>query len=327
MEDYFFSRPLQENYDLSNSHLFKKKAGSAKYYYLLKYDSKIDNDLKELTKFYNKDINFKFFGSHSNLYITDRGFDGLFIDIDPKNAYIKFDKEKEEFIVSANTFTSRLVNYTMEFGYDFASLTGIPGLVGAGIVGNASWARVKEYGQYVKKIMAFDFKEGRFVEIIPDETFFSLRNSYIKQENRYKTRYFIKEVVLKAEYIGKDKVREKYLEQINFRRDSLKIGFIEGCAGSLWANTDLFNKTGRTFRKLIENVPDFNIEFNGARYSEKGMRFFTTKEFTTDHDVAELFKYTVDKLKELYNVEPHKEVIILDYDGEIDLNTFLERYL
>ena len=327
MENIKLSGEILENYNLSNKHLFKKKAGNAKYYYQLQFDNNLNNDLKEISKLFNVDKPFKIFGYHTNLYITEKGYNGLFIDINPQKFKIVFNKEKEEFVVSANTLTSKLVNYTMNLGYDFASLTGIPGMVGSGIVGNASWAVGKVYGEYVKKIVLFDFKECKEIEIIPDEKFFSTRNSFIKKENKEKTRYFVKEIVLKSEYIGKEVVREKYLEQINKRKESLKIGFKEGCAGSLWSNIDIRNKVGKSFREIVANNLDFNVNFNGARYSENGSRFFVTNENTKDKDVANLFDFTIKKLKELYNIEPVKEVLILDYDGEIDVHTFIERYL
>ena len=326
MEEINMSKEVIENYDLSCKHLFKKSAGKAKYYYMLHFDSTLDIDLKEISKLYKEDKRYRIFGMHTNLYITEKGYDGLFIDINPKGAKIQFDKEKEEFVVSSNLTNSELVNYTMRLGYDFSSLTGIPGMVGAGVVGNSSWVPpAKSYGDYVKSIKVFDFEDGKEKTIIPNEGFFSIRSSFLKEVNSNKTRFFIKEVMLKADYIGKEKVREKYLQQINKRAESLRIGFTEGCAGSIWSNIDLKQKTGKSFREIINENPDFNINYNGARYSLNGGRFFTTDLHTTDKDVAQLFEFTIRKCKELYNVVPIKEMIILDYDGEIQLDTFIER--
>lgn len=263
---------------------------------------------------------------HTNLYITENGYNGLFIDLSPKGAKIQFNKEEEEFIVSSNLTNSKLVNYTMDLGYDFSALTGIPGMVGGGVVGNSSWVPpAKPYGDYVKKIKVFDFEKGEEKEILPDKEFFSTRNSFLKKANIEKTRYFIKEIVLKAEYIGKDEVRKKYLQQINKRKESLKIGFTEGCAGSIWSNIDLKQKIGKSFRDIINENTDLNINFNGARYSLYGGRFFTTDLHTKDKDVAQLFEFTINKCKEIYNIKPNKEMIILDYDGEIDMPTFITR--
>ena len=78
---------------------------------------------------------------------------------------------------------------------------------------------------------------------------------------------------------------------------------------------------------IIKKKNNFNINFNGARYSLNGGRFYTTDVHTTDKDVAKLFEFTINKCKEIYNIVPKKEMIILDYDGETDINTFITRNL
>lgn len=327
MQNYNFKRTVQTDYNLTQKHLFKKKAGNAKYYYQLQNDETLANDLIEISKLYKNNVPFRIYGMHTNLYITGNGYDGMFIDIAPKNSSIRFNKETEEFIVSGNLPTSTLVNYSMELGYDFASLTGVPGIVAAGIVGNASFSTGKMYGDYVKKITLFDFKNCEEIEIEPDEGFFSSRNSFIKKSNNKKIQYFVKNAVLKSEYIGKEKVREKYLAQMNIRLEALKIGYKEGCAGSIWSNIDLRDKVGKSFSKIVRESSDFNVNFNGARYSSEGCRFFTTDENTTEKDVAQLMKYTIEKLEEIYHIKPVKEVLFLDYDGEIDIDTYIKRYL
>lgn len=327
MENYNFKRPVQENYNLTKKHLFKKIAGNARYYYELRNDKSLDNDLKEIAKLYHNNISFRIYGMHTNLYITCNGYDGMFIDMGPKNSYIRFDKETDEFICSGNLLTSQLVNFAMKKGYDFASLAGVPGMVGAGVVGNASFATGKEFGDYVKRVTLFDFESGEYVDIIPKQDFFSTRNSLIKKANKDKTRYFVKEVALWSEYIGKEAVEEKYQKQIDLREEHLRIGYLEGCAGSIWSNIDLRNKIGMSFRHVVNNNEAFNINFNGARYSLYGSRFFTMDEYTEEKDVAKLMQYTLDKLEEIYHIKPEKEVIFLDYDGEVDLSTYINRYL
>lgn len=327
MKNYSFARPVQENYNLSKKHLFKKIAGNAKYYYELKNDESLDNDLEELSKLYQDDMPFRIYGMHTNLYITSNGYEGMFIDMSPKKSYVKFDEKTEEFICSGNLLTTQLVNFAMKKGYDFASLAGVPGMIGAGVVGNASFATGKEFSDYVKRITLFDFESGKYVEITPDEKSFSTRNSFIKKANQNKTRYFVKEVVLWSEQIGENGVRAKYQAQMDLRTKDLRIGYLEGCAGSIWSNIDLRNKIGMSFRHVVNNNEAFNINFNGARYSLHGSRFFTMDEYTEEKDVAKLMQYTLDKLEEIYHIKPEKEVIFLDYDGEIDLYTYIDRYL
>ena len=326
MKDMNFSREIQENYNLQNKHLFKKKTGNSRWYYQLIFDETIDNDLSELHKLYKQDIPFKIFGSHTNLYITDNGYEGLFVDISSKNSIIKYDKELKTFKVTSNVEVSKFINYAMKLGYDFAALAGVPGLVGSGVVGNAGWTPSgKAFNDFVQQITIYDFKDGKTIIINPDNEFFSDRDSFIKQQGRNQTRFFGKEVVLKSNYIGKEAVKEKYDAQMERRKTSLKFGFLEGTAGSLWSGAHLKKIVGKSFSNILRENPSINANFNGARYSDNGSMFFTTNVNTTDKDVAKLFLHTINKVKELYNVELHKEVLILDSDGEIDLETFIAR--
>lgn len=122
---------------------------------------------------------------HTNIYITDNGYNGLFIDITPQNSEIKFNKENETFTVSGNLLVSKLVNYTMKMGYDLSAFTGVPGMVGSGIVGNAGWTPTKKsFSDFVQEITAFDFNTKEYIKIIPNEEFFSERNSLIKEQNK-----------------------------------------------------------------------------------------------------------------------------------------------
>lgn len=321
-----FSRDVEYNYNLQDKHLFKKKTGNSKQYYQLVFDDSLEKDLKVLSKLYKENIPFKIFGSHTNLYITDNGYDGLFIDISSKNNKIIFDEEKKTFHVTSNVAVSSFVNYTMKMGYDFAAFTGIPGLVGAGVVGNSGWTPSgKDFSSFVQQITVYDFEKDTIDIIKPDDSFFKSRDSFIKQHNKDKTRFFVKEVILKSEYIGENAVREKYNAQMERREKSLKFGFQEGTAGSLWSNVHLKEILGKSFPNMLRENPSINANFNGARYSSNGSLFFTTDSNTTDKDVAKLFLHTLNKVKELYNIDLHKEVMILDRDGEIDVRTFIDR--
>ena len=111
------------------------------------------------------------------------------------------------------------------------------------------------------------------------------------------------------------------------RKESLKYGFQEGTAGSLWSNGYLKKNCGVAFPRMLIEHPDIKIDFNGAQYSPNGNMFFTTGKDTRDKDVARLFAHTLDKVQEYYGIVPRKEIMILDYDGEIEVETFIERYL
>lgn len=328
-----FSRDVEYNYNLQNKHLYKKKTGNAKAYYKLAFNETLEKDLNILHEMYKQNFPFRIYGLHTNLYITDNGYDGLFVDSDIKNSQIEFNKETEEFVVTANLPVSTLVNYTMNRGYDFSALTGIPGVVGGGVVGNSSYPSVishdysKSFSDFVQKIIVYDFAIGEFVEMVPDDCFFDVRDSFLKQANQSKMRYFVKEIVLKADYIGKEEVTRFYNAQMEERRERLKINYREGNAGSFFVNRHIRQHTGRSMTGLLLENPSININVNGATFSLNGNRQFKTQTDTTDKDVAECLQHAVNKVKEIYHLDLRKEVIILDYDGEIDLSTFFERNL
>lgn len=323
-----FSKDVQFNFDLSSKHPFKKKAGRANAYYQLAFDESLDNDLVCLSNLYRKDVPFKIFGKETNLYITDNGYNGLFVDISPKMSRIELDEKTEKFIVTANTTVYEFVNHAMRLGYDFAEFAGLPGMVGAGVVGNAGYTPSgKFFSDFVKEIEVFDFETAKTLWLSPDENFFSLRESFIKQQNQNRTRYFVKRVVLKSVKRPIAEIKEKFDKQMSARKLGLKFGFLEGSAGSLWIFAKIKKITGKSFKDMLAEHPEINENFNGATFSENGNRHFVTSEKTTDKDVAKLLFHTKTKVKEIYGVDLEKEIMILDYDGEINFETFLDRNL
>ena len=320
-----FSGTVQSNFDLQTKHNFKKKTGAAKWYYQLAFGENLLKDLSLLSEIYAQDIPFKIFGLHTNLYITDNGYDGLFVDISPKNSNIIFDDNTKIFKVTANTTVSEFVNHTTGTGYDFAALTGIPGMIGAGIVGNSGWTPSgKRFSDFVKEITVYDFEKNKIETIVPDDQFFSTRNSYLKESNKAKTRYFVIDVSLKSDFMGVDVVREKFEAQMARRIKGLKFAFAEGSAGSVWSNAHLIDQGIISLPKMLLEHPEINADFNGATYS-KNNRHFITSESTTDKDVAKLFVHTLQKVKELYGADLHKEVLFLDKVGEIDTAEFIKQ--
>ena len=331
IETYLLSKlssSIEQNYDLSKKHLFKKKSGNAKYYYQMKYDETIENDLQIFHQIYKENIPFRVYGMHTNLYITENGYDGIFVDIDLKNSQIIFDEDQKVFKVTSNTTVNSLILFAEKVGYDFSALTGIPGMVGSGVVGNAGWSPSgKSFSNFINRITVYDFEEGKYIDIEPQNDFFEIRGSFIKRENSNKYKYFVKDIFLKTDFIGTDEVQKKRFAQIEKRKESLKYGFLEGTAGSVWSNIHLKNKLGKAFPRILQENPSINKNFNGARYSDYGNWYFTTDENTRDKDVAYLFRHTINSVKELYSTNLHKEMIILDKQGEIDVEEFIENNL
>ena len=112
---------------------------------------------------------------------------------------------------------------------------------------------------------------------------------------------------------------------MNRRKPSLKISFEEGNAGSFFSTQHMQKLIGETQKSLLIKHPSININVNGATFSPNGSMHFTTSENTTDKDSADCLRHFTQTVKEIYGIDLHKEVMILDYDGEIDLQTFFDR--
>ncbi|MCL2439573.1 MAG: FAD-binding protein [Alphaproteobacteria bacterium] len=316
-----FSRAIAKNRPLDDKHLFKKRAGAAAKYYQLQFDDSLQNDLQALHEMYKRGEPFRIYGAHTNLYICDNGYGGLFVDISPKHSKID-----EAFAAPANATVSELVNKGAAAGYDFSALAGIPGMIGSGVAGNSGYSPSgKAFGDFVAGITAYDFETGRAMEFAPDENFFAARDSFIKRANSERFRYFITEVKFKADFIGPVAAREKVAAQMAKRKTHLATAFEEGSAGSLWNNEKLRRETGNSFAIMLRENGALNADFNGATYSANGANFFITTAATTDNDVAKLFAHSISKAHELYGAELEKEIATLDTDGEIDLATFITR--
>jgi UDP-N-acetylenolpyruvoylglucosamine reductase len=317
-------------YDLSHKHNFKKKAGNAVAYYQLDLRSEfILNDLNMLSKLLLDESPFVIFGSHSNLLITERGYDGLFIDIRPYTKGIEYCKETNFFNVSADCILNDFVKYASNCGYDFSDLISIPGLLGSAICGNSGKTDGMDICKFVKSIEVYNFINGKYEILYPDEKFFAKRNSFIKEKNKINMHYLIKSCTLQAEYINEKESIMKMQENLKLRKNIDTEATNFGTAGSFWISSLLPKKyfdKGLKVRDLMKEIGLNKVNFNGARYITEKF-FLTTDETTTDKDVAKLLHHSIKEINNAFGFIPQNEVVILDHDGRIDAIEFINRYL
>lgn len=317
-------------YNLINKHNYKKRAGTATAYYQLDLQSAdLHSNLMRLSTLYNEGAPFVIFGDHTNLYITENGYNGLFIDIKAyKNESITYNESSHTFCVGADCVLDYFVHFAAELGYDFTGLVAIPGLIGSAISGN-SGSKGVEIGNFVNSIKIFNFAEKKYETLYPNNKFFSRRNSHIGKSNETRFEFLIVSCILKADYIGTNEAQKKLEQKLKERKQTDELSNQYGTAGSFWVSSSApsqFLKTGKKVRDLIVDLGLSKISYNGARFVTKKC-FLATEKHTTDKDVAFLLDLTIKKLKEEYGFVPVKEVIILDYDGKITIDEFIKRYL
>jgi len=325
---------LEKNYNLSKdlTHKFKKPPGDVLFFYRLDLRSQnIDNDLDIISELFFRNEPFVVFGECTNLYITEKGYNGLFISIQEYHINgITFDTTTNTFNVKADCNLTDFVKDAAALGYDFSDFYQIPGLVGSAVCGNSGSDGV-EIGEFVRSIRVYDIKEKKYdtFSVVPNSDFFTLRNSKINEDNKEKTRYIIVECELQSEYIGKDNCELRIRKKKADRTDTDKTSELEGgTAGSFWTASALpkeYLDNGKKVRDLISDLGLNRLEINGAKYVTK-KNFLTTSKHTKDRDVAHLLDLTTERIKARYNFYPKNEVVILDYDGRIDAAEFIRRY-
>ena len=320
------------NQDLSAFHLFKKKAGEAALFLNTK-DFLKDKNLvvSELMDIFNLPI--KIFGSRTNLFVTEEGFDGIFIIYEEAGSEdIAIDTVKGEISCSGAVLLLSLVKVACEAGFDLGGLTGIPGTVGGAVVNNSGTGKViQAIGDSVVEIEVYNIKERKIEFFYPKEDFFFDRRSLLQDYNFPSTKYIVNRVKLKPRMIGNPAAMNYFKERLAYRVEANKEGYVYGSAGSFWANRSLpddfkIKNPGIKVRNLITRAGLDKLNFNGARYTPT-FSFVATESFTTDKDVAKLLKVTVDTLEREYGVVPHKEVEMLSKHGSITLDEYFSIYL
>jgi UDP-N-acetylenolpyruvoylglucosamine reductase len=321
-----FSVDIDYNYKLLG-HVFEKYAGNVSEHLKLDLRSPhVEEDLNSLSKLYAKGRDFVVFGECTNLYVTEKSYQGLFIEIDEYLINgIYYNKEEESFSVKADCLLRNFVQSAAKEGFDFTVFYGIPGLVGSAVCGNSGSDSI-EIGNYVKSIKVYNIAENKYEVFETNEKFFSARSSYINEQNRGLTKYIILECTLKADCLGKTlcekKLKDKRSKRNLIDRDAHRT------AGSFWVSSvvpEEYRSKGKKVRDLIKEIGLNKLDYNGAKYVTEKC-FLTTSVETRDSDVATLLDVTIKKMKKNYGFIPKKEVVILDYDGKISVDEFIKRY-
>lgn len=324
----------QEQVDLTPYHNYKKRAGLASYFLNLQnYDLTFLDKCKYLSELKNK-LNkpVRFYGSRTNLLITEGGYEGIFVFDENNNGNVVIQESENVIGCDGSVPLLKLVKLACEAGYDLGALAGIPGTVGAAVIGNSGAGMTGKYlGDYVKEITIYNLLTGRIEIIIPDKDYFSERNSKLAEANLLESNFIIVQVKFRVENVGRVVALKTFQERQDYRKKVNKEGYLFGTAGSFWANKklpELFKKANpeTKTRNLIVECGLDKLNINGARYTPNYC-FLATEEKTKDRDVAELLKITKEKLEKEFKITPQKEVEVLDVKGPMTLDQYISKYL
>lgn len=258
------------------------------------------SDKEQLKKLipYLKQIEVPYFvlGNGSNLLVSDRGYEGVLLQIGNKMNTITIEGTRVR--AQAGALLSQIAKYAYDnglTGFEFAS--GIPGSIGGGVVMNAG-AYGGEMKQLVESVLVMD-AQGEILELSGDSMEFGYRTSIIKNRP-----FIVLEVSLKLEQGDKERIASVMEELAQKRREKQPLEFAS--AGSTFKRPE-----GYFAGKLIMDAGLRGYSIGGAQVSEKHCGFVVNTGRASAADVAEVISEVQERVKDKFGVSLETEVIFL----------------
>ena len=239
------------------------------------------------------DMPYYILGNGSNLLVSDKGYDGVVIQIFKNMNQITLDGET--ITAQAGAILSSVANKALEAeltGFEFAA--GIPGTLGGACVMNAG-----AYGGEMKDVLVNVVvltQEGEFLTIPAEELELGYRTSVIAKKD-----YIVLEATIKLTKGDKEAIKAR-MDELKVQRTT-KQPLEYPSAGSTFKRP-----VGYFAGKLIQDAGLRGFQVGGAQVSEKHCGFVINKDQATAADVAELMKQVSAIVKEQFGVELEAEV-------------------
>lgn len=182
-------------------------------------------------------------------------------------------------------------------GFEFAS--GIPGSVGGAVIMNAG-AQGSEIKNVLVSVEAYDVYEEKYITFTNSEMKYEYRNSFLKNNPRY--------IVVDAQFSLNNGDEESLREVIKKNKEErlLNQPWEYPNAGSVFKNPP-----GKSAGKLIEDAGLKGFRINDAQISEKHGNFIVNRGNATSRDIINIIMHVEKVIKEKYNINLEREIIIL----------------
>lgn len=232
-------------------------------------------------------------GNGSNLLVSDKGYDGVIIQIYKQMSRVEV--KGHEIYAQAGALLSMVAKRALDTelaGFEFAA--GIPGTLGGACVMNAG-AYGGEMKDVLKSVTVLD-KDGNVKKLAKDELELGYRTSVIAKKG-----YIVLDAVME--------LKEGKAEEIKALMDDLKERRITKqpleypSAGSTFKRPE-----GYFAGKLIQDADLRGFQVGGAQVSEKHCGFVINKDGATASDVMELMRQVSDKVYDKFGVRLEPEV-------------------
>lgn len=256
-----------------------------------------EEELAKLIPYLRKvEMPFFILGNGSNLLVSDKGYDGVILQLGKGFNGIR--TEGNCVTAQAGALLSQTAKAAQEHGLtglEFAS--GIPGSVGGAVVMNAG-AYGGEMKQAVRLVRVMDY-EGNILELDNATMEFGYRSSAVKNRP-----FVVLEAVFSLETGDPAAIAAKMAELARRRREKQPLELPS--AGSTFKRPE-----GYFAGKLIMDAGLCGLSVGGARVSEKHCGFVVNDADASAADISELIKQVQERVWERFGVQLEPEVIFL----------------
>ena len=275
------------------SHTTFRIGGPAKYFVIPETKEEIKAVIECCKK---ADMPYYILGNGSNLLVSDKGYEGVVIQIFKNMNQIVLDGET--ITAQAGAILSSVANKALEAeltGFEFAA--GIPGTLGGACVMNAG-----AYGGEMKDVLVSVVvltQDGEFLTIPKEELELGYRTSVIAKKN-----YIVLEATICLTKGDKEAIKAR-MDELKVQRTT-KQPLEYPSAGSTF-------KRGNDFitAKLIDECGLKGYQIGGAQISEKHAGFIINKNNATAEDVIKLIEYTKEQIYNKFGKKIEEEIEIL----------------
>ncbi len=274
-------------------HTTFRVGGAARLFLKLESEKELQ-DIVTLMKTEGED--YYLIGNGSNLLISDKGYDGVMIQLSKGFSEVRVDGNRLH--CEAGATLSAIARVALEHslaGFEFAA--GIPGSLGGAIVMNAG-AYGGEMKQVVECVRLMD-AEGHIVEKSGEEMHFGYRHSLVKE-----VPYIVLGATIRLENGSQSQIKEQMEQLAAQRREKQPLEYPS--AGSTFKRPE-----GYFAGKLIQDAGLRGFQIGGAQVSEKHCGFVINKEQATAADIYQLIQEVRARVSAEFGVTLETEVICL----------------
>jgi UDP-N-acetylmuramate dehydrogenase len=291
-----------------------KIGGRAKYF----LDAKNTQDILDGLRWAKeKDIKFALIGAGSNLLVSDEGIDGLVIRVASKDMNIEDTIVKVDAGVSLSVVTQKAFDFGL-VGMEWAPT--IPGNIGGSIRGNAG-AFGGEMKDIVKEVTVFD--KGEIQKLANSDLEFGYRRSVLKNQS---SDGVLLSAIIELKKGNVTQSRRQMIENITKKSQSQPVG--QACSGCIFQNFE-GSITDQKVLSHFAELENFRVKgmipaaflidkaglkgemVGGVEVSAKHANYIVNTKGGTYKDVMDLIKVIKKRVKEVFGVEIHEEVVKL----------------